>query len=205
MAGSLSECGWLIAWGKRAEAARLAAVLEDDFHKKFAERLAAPPEEPQRVQLDVTFVRQHFKTCAPATLAAIGRYWKLPIGHLQLAEAMCYDGTPHWQQRQWAEANGWVVREFRVTPESVVELITRGIPFAIATVEATSAHMQAVMGFDRTRGSILLRDPSQPYILEAVCDSFFKKYRAFGPHGMVFLPLADQHRLDGVKLPEMEI
>jgi hypothetical protein len=70
------------------------------------------------MQLDVSFVRQHFKTCAPATLAAIGRFWQLPAEHLKLAEAICYDGTPHWQQRQWAEDNGWCVREFNVTHES---------------------------------------------------------------------------------------
>jgi tetratricopeptide (TPR) repeat protein len=188
--------------GKREDAARFAGNLDDEFHKNFAGKLAVAQEKEERVQLDVTFVRQHFKTCAPATLAAIGRYWRMPSEHLKLAEAMCYDGTPHWQQRQWAENNGWLVREFRVTLDGAISLLARGIPFAISTVEATSAHMQAVVGFDRVRGTLLLRDPGQPYIIEAPAEDFLKRYRAFGPHGMIFLPLAERARLDGFQLPD---
>ncbi len=191
--------------GKRTEAARLAATLDDEFHKRFTEKLAAAPPERERVQLDVSFVRQHFKTCAPATLAAIGRFWRLPTEHLKMAEAMCYDGTPHWQQRQWAESNSWFVREFHVTHESTVTLIEKGIPFAISTVEATSAHMMAVVGFDRTRETLLLRDPGQPYIIEVSAEEFLKRYRAFGPHGMIFIPESEKSRLEGVILPDAVI
>jgi len=188
--------------GNRAEAARRAVLLDDEFHKSFAQRLEAPPETPERVQLDVTFVRQHFKTCAPATLAALGRFWKMPADHLRLAEAMCYDGTPGWQQRDWAVQNGWVVREFRVTHETAIALIERGLPFAISTVEATSAHMMAVIGFDRTRGTLLLRDPGQPYVLEFCATEFLKRNRAFGPAGMVFVPSQARDRLEGLDLPD---
>lgn len=188
--------------GRRSDAARFASLLEDEFHKQFAAKLADPPEATERVQLDVTFVRQHFKTCAPATLAALGRYWRMPSEHLKLAEAMCYDGTPSWQQRDWAEKNGWYVREFRVTPESAVALLDKGIPFAISTVEAASAHMMAVMGFDRTRGTLLLRDPGQPYVIEWQADEFLKRYRAFGPRGVVFIPVNEQARLNGLDLPD---
>src|SRR5690606_10742695 len=111
--------------GRRDDAARFAGLLGDDFHKRFAAKLASPPEAAERLQLDVTFVRQHFKTCAPPTLAALGRHWQMPSEHLKLAEAMCYDGTPSWQQRDWAENNGWFVREFRVTEESAVALLEK--------------------------------------------------------------------------------
>lgn len=191
--------------GRRAEAVDFARGLEDEFHKSFAKNLEAETIPNGRLQLDVSFVRQHFKTCAPATLAALGRFWRLPAEHLKLAEAMCYDGTPSWQQRDWAERNGWFVREFRVTHESVLSLIAAGIPFAISTVEAASAHMQAVVGFDRTRETILLRDPGQPYVIEAGAEAFFKHHRPFGPHGMVFLPVAERARLDGLELPDADI
>jgi predicted Zn-dependent protease len=188
--------------GHRADAARFANCVGDDFHKQFAAKLADVPRGTERAELDVTFVRQHFKTCAPATLAAIGRFWKLPAEHLQLAEAMCYDGTPSWKQRDWARQNGWHVREFRVTWEIAVALLERSIPFALATVEATSAHMMAAMGFDRTRGTLLLRDPAQPYVIETLAEDFLQRYRAFGPHGMVFVPASEAHRLEGLDLPE---
>lgn len=191
--------------GKRADAARLAAEIDEPFFQAFSQKLSALPGEPERVQLDVTFVRQHFKTCAPATLAALGRFWQMPAEHLKLAEAMCYDGTPSWQQRKWAEENGWHVREFCVTQDSAVALILKGIPFAISTVEATSAHMQAVVGFDRTRSTLLLRDPGQPYVVEVAAEEFLKRYRPFGPHGMVFIPADRIALLDGLTLPDSEI
>jgi cellulose synthase operon protein C len=191
--------------GRRADAARYAALLDDRFHKNFAEKLGRAPESCERVHLPVTFVRQHFKTCAPATLAAIGRYWQRPAEHLKLAEAMCYDGTPAWQQRDWAEKNGWCVREFRVTQESAVALLEKGVPFALSTVEATSAHMMAAIGFDRPRGTLLLRDPGQPYVIETSAEEFLKRYRPFGPRGVVFLPEAERARIDGLLLPETEL
>ena len=191
--------------GRRPEALGFAREVDDEFHKMFARNLELPAVEGERRQLDVSFVRQHFKTCAPATMAALGRYWQLPAEHLKLAEAMCYDGTPHWQQREWAEQNGWFVREFRVAPKSVSALINRGIPFAISTVQATSAHMQAVVGFDQVRGTILLRDPGQPYLIELFAESFFKFQRPFGPHGTVFIPLAERDRVETLELPDARI
>ncbi|HEX5110651.1 MAG TPA: C39 family peptidase [Vicinamibacterales bacterium] len=188
--------------GRRAEAARLAALVDTDFHRAFAARLADSTPRPERLQLDVTFVRQHFKTCAPATLAAIGRFFRLPAAHLQLAETICYDGTPHWLQREWAEQNGWHVRSFRITLESAVALIERGIPFAITTVEANSAHMMAVVGIDHTCGYLLLRDPGQPYVVEVEAAPFLERYRPFGPRGTVFIPDGEQRRLEGVELPD---
>ncbi len=189
---------------RRADAKKLATELDDAFHRSFAEKLGVASMPGGRIQLDVTFVRQHFKTCAPATLAALGRFWHMPAEHVKLAEAMCYDGTPHWQQRDWAENHGWHVRDFRVTMESARALLQRGLPFAVTTVDATSAHMMAVIGFDQIRGALLLRDPSQPYTIEVPHEEFLRRYRPFGPLGTVFLPLNERARLNGLVLPDAD-
>jgi cellulose synthase operon protein C len=189
----------------RATAIHFASQLDDDFHKRFADHLKSPAPDVERVSLEVPFVRQHFKTCAPATLAALGRFWKMPADQLVIVEAVCYDGTPTWQQRKWAEENGWIAREFTVTWDAAVALLSAGIPFAITTSEATSGHMQTVMGFDRTRGTLLIRDPSQPASLEAGAKSFLERYAAYGPPGIVFMPKAEAARLNGIELPETEL
>ena len=186
--------------GGRAEAAQLAMASGDEFAKRFAARLECAPEEPERVCLDVVFVRQNFKTCAPATLAALGRFWGMPAEQSAMAAEMCYDGTPHWQQRAWAEANGWVVRDFRVSPGNAVELIAKGIPFAISAVFETSAHMMAVIGFDRAQGTLLFRDPGQPFVVAIETDDFLESQAPFGPHGTVFLPENMRHSADGIEL-----
>jgi tetratricopeptide (TPR) repeat protein len=191
--------------GNRQQAAALASASDDTYLRSVAERLGGPEPSCECVQLDVPFVRQHFKTCAPATLAALGRYWGMPTEHLALAEEICYDGTPHWKQRRWAEEHGWLVREFRMTRETTVALLERNVPFAVSVVEATSAHMMAVVGFDRVYGTLLLRDPGQPQLAEAEAEAFIGRYEAFGPHGMVFLPRSESRRLDGLALPDAEI
>ena len=191
--------------GHREEAARLARAGDDAFSKQFAARLECAPVTPERVCLGVVFVRQHFNTCAPATLAALGRFWGMPAEHLAMVAEMCYDGTPHWQQRDWAEKNGWVVREFRVTPENTIELTLKGVPFAISVVNETSAHMMAMIGFDRAKGVLLLRDPGQPYVVEMEMETFLERYSPFGPRGVVFLPEAMRQTLDGVALPDEAI
>lgn len=188
--------------GRRPEAARFAAQVQDPFHQAFAQRLEEPPAPAERIRLEVPFVRQQFKTCAPATFGALARFWSMPAEHVQMAEAICYDGTPAWRQRDWAEQHGWAVREFRVTWESAVALVARGVPFAVSTVDAASAHLQAVIGFDLARGTLLLRDPSQPHALEAHAQPLLENQRPFGPRGQVFLPAAEVARLAGLELPD---
>src|SRR5262249_20889514 len=106
--------------GDLAEASAIAKQVDDPFYTKLADRLADPAGEGKRVLLDVGFVRQHHQTCAPATLAALSRYWKLPAEHLDVAEDICYDGTPDHRERFWAEQHGWTTREFTVSWDSAV-------------------------------------------------------------------------------------
>src|SRR5262249_2875730 len=119
------------------------------------------PDDGRHVHLDVGFVRQHRDTCAPASLAAVLRYWGRPADHLAIAEAVCYHGTPPARERHWAEQQGWCVREFAVTWDSAVALLDRGVPFTLTFTEPTFGHMQAVIGYDSRRRTLLLREPSQ--------------------------------------------
>lgn len=188
------------------EAFSLARELEDPFHREFAERLETwvdrPREAPPRILLPVRYERQSFKTCAPATLSALARFWGVPQDQVAMVAAFCYDGAPAWEQRQWAEENGWLVREFRVDEPSAVALLLRGIPFAISIVHGTSAHMMAVVGHDPLRRTFLFRDPSTPGLSEAPIEEFLRGFRAFGPHGMVFLSTSDAPLIEGIELPE---
>src|SRR5438045_3490327 len=112
-------------------AAELAKAVDEPFFEKMVERLSSTPLEGKRVMLAVPYVRQHYVTCAPATLTAISSFWKRPAEHLNVAEEICYDGTPSHSQRTWAEKNGWIPREFTVTWDSAVALLDRGVPFTL--------------------------------------------------------------------------
>ncbi|WCJ59006.1 tetratricopeptide repeat protein [Fontisphaera persica] len=190
--------------GARQHCARVLELSRhrDVWHRELARRLDLPDPPRRRRCLAVNFVRQHHKTCAPATLAALAQYWQQPINHLEIAEQICYDGTPSHSQRRWAESQGLVTREFSVTWEAALALIDRGVPFALTTVEVNSGHLQALVGYDELRQSLLLRDPYHYYLSEAIWPRFQQSYAPFGPRGLVMLPPTEAHRLEGLELPD---
>ncbi len=191
--------------GDDARAAELARQVNTPFYLELAEKLETVPRPGKRVLLDVGFVRQHHQTCAPATLAAISRFWKMPANHLDVAEAICFDGTPDFRERHWAEQNGWHVREFTLTWESAVALIDHGVPFTLTTVEPGNAHLQAVIGYDSCRGTLLIRDPFIPVVPEFIAGPTLARYRATGPRGMALVPLDRAERLGTLVLPDAEL
>ncbi|WP_422931118.1 C39 family peptidase [Singulisphaera sp. PoT] len=200
LAGRRSDCAY--GCGDVESTIRYAKETDEPFFKALAERLEANAHATRRVVLDVGFVRQHHHTCAPATLAAISRFWGIPADQHEVAEAICYDGTPDHRERTWAGDNGWFAREFTVTWDSIVALIDRKIPFTLTTVDPLSAHLQAVIGYDERRRTLIVRDPTEPYSVEAFADAFLERYRSSGPRGMLLIPKAQADRIDGVELPD---
>ena len=176
-----------------------------DSARRFAARLSDPARKGRpRVVLPVGFVRQNYLTCGPATLTAISKYWSMPAEHLQVAEEICYDGTSDYSERKWAVTHGWAARSFTVTEEAAEQLIAAGVPFTVSTVDPGNAHLQAVVGCDGRRGSLIIRDSTIRTRGEADSDEFLARYRAFGPRGMALTPLAEAWRFDGLALPDAD-
>lgn len=173
------------------------------FHKAVAERLRDPVNRTAPAKLlQVGFVRQHRMTCAPATLSALSRYWSMPADHLQVADEICYDGTSHYNERKWATTHGWIAREFTVTEPITQALIDRDVPFTFTTVDPGSAHLQAIIGYDARRGTVLIRDPFWRNAGESLADKLLEKYSAYGPRGMVLVPQAQADKLADLELPD---
>jgi len=202
LAGERSSVAYHL--GRDDEARELAGQSEEPFFKEIARRLEQPSPDARRVQLEVEFVRQHHMTCAPATLTAISRFWSMPADHLEVAEAICYDGTPGHSERHWAESHGWRAREFTVTWDSAVALIDAGIPFTLTTVDLQSAHLQAVIGYDGRRGTFIIRDPMARNAGEALADVFLERFQASGPRGMAMVPADRSDLLDRLDLPDAD-
>ncbi|MBI5067364.1 MAG: C39 family peptidase [Deltaproteobacteria bacterium] len=196
-----SDLAWL--QGDREATIRLARASRSPFHQRLADRLEAGRQGPRRV-LPVASVRQHDKTCAPATLASLSGFHGVEALHLEIAEAICYDGTPDWAERRWAQERGFRVREFTVTWAAAKALVDRGLPFTLTTVEPGSAHLQAVVGYDESRATLLIRDPSFRSLTE-LAEPGLDDYRACGPRGMVPVPPGKEALLDGLDLPEADL
>lgn len=184
---------------------RHAREVGEEFHTSFADRMERREELPGRNRLAVNFIRQNHVTCAPATIAALSRFWGKETDHLKVAEHICYDGTPAYRERQWAEQNGFATREFRVTLESAVALIDRGIPFTLTTVDLGSAHLQAVIGYDAIRGTLLIRDPTVRFTGEFITEKMLEHYASCGPRGMAMIPKEQATVLNELDLPEAEM
>lgn len=172
------------------------------FYENLVPLLANRSGPGKRVVIPVRFVRQHHGTCAPATLVAIARFWSMPAEHLEVAADISYAGTPHHGQRTWAHEHGWYAKEFTVSWDSAVALIERGIPFTLTTAEATSAHLQAVIGYDSLRRTLILRDPGERHQVEMAFDAMLERYRSTGPRGMALTPIALKDKLESLALPD---
>ncbi|MBL8190131.1 MAG: tetratricopeptide repeat protein [Acidobacteria bacterium] len=200
LSGRLAEAAYLC--GDNTQAVELFNQAGNGFYKTIAERLAKATAEQKRTQLPVGFIRQHHVTCAPATLTTISRFWQMPAEHLNIAEQICYGGTTDHSERKWAEQNGWVAKEFCVNWEDAVKLIDRGVPFTLATVEPGNAHLQAVIGYDALRGSLLMRDPYVRSLGEGLSPEMLEHYRSTGPRGMALVPKEKASLLNDLDLKE---
>jgi tetratricopeptide (TPR) repeat protein len=196
--------------GRYAEAIPHARDAELDYCSHFADRLEQTLNDkldPKtlRVQIPVTFIRQHRSTCAPATLAALSNFWEKPIKHEEIAERICYDGTLAHDERKWANDNGFSAREFCITSQSAHDLINAYIPFSLTTLSATSGHLQAVVGYDSIGEVLLIRDPSSRTIVEATTEKLLEYYASSGPRGMLIIPKEQESKLASIHLPEAEL
>ncbi|MGC4045486.1 MAG: C39 family peptidase [Armatimonas sp.] len=185
----------------QVEQARAYLEKSSGFDKKIAENLAR--ERPaRRVQLDVTFVRQNHVTCAPATLTALSRYWGRTAEHLDVVEEICYDGTPGHSERHWADTHGFVTREFTLSIAAAQVLLDRGVPLPSATTGLNMGHLQAVIGYDDRRGTLLIRDPYYPHTSEALAEELIESQRSTGPRAHAFVPIEKAELFDGIELPD---
>jgi tetratricopeptide (TPR) repeat protein len=172
------------------------------FYDTMIARLSNRNATFKRVEIPVGFVRQHHKTCGPATLTSIAKFWSMPAEHVEVADEISYLGTSHHAERKWAQDHGWHTKAFTVTWDAAVTLIDNGIPFTLTTTEVSSGHLQAVIGYDTARGALIIRDPGERHRVEMFYEVMAERCRATGPRALALVPNAHKERLDALKLPD---
>lgn len=188
--------------GEFDEAIRLSQESDTKFHKTVAQNVSHNRETGRRVILDVGFTLQHDVTCVPATLATLSKYWGKPLQHLDIAEAICYDGTPAHAERAWLEQQGFFCREFTLTWETAIALIDAGLPFTQTLTGYNMGHVQAVIGYDSRMGVLIYRDPNVRHAGQVLANELLEQMRSTGPRGMVFLPHSEKARIEAIELPD---
>jgi tetratricopeptide (TPR) repeat protein len=193
--GNLSDTAYLI--GDIEKALEYAGKVSDGFYNKVRENLADPGHRSTRVLLDVGFLHQHHVTCAPATISNLSRYWKKNADHLELVDAICYDGTPSYKERIWAESNGWATREFTLNWEDATSLLDRGVPLTLATIYPGGGHLQAIIGYDSRRKTYLVRDPYHRRTGEVLAEELQEDQKSSGPRVMALVPVESREVIEG--------
>lgn len=186
-------------------ALQCARQVNTAYFKELTAKLEAAGNCGRWVLLPVGFVRQHLMTCVPATLSALSQYWQRPASHLEIAEQICYDGTSCFNERRWAQEQGFIAREFCVDWEVACALLDAGIPFTLTTIIGNAGHLHAVIGYDDMRRILLIRDSNQHSYIQFDAPSLLTSHGSSGPRGMLLLPAEQQHLLDDISLPEADL
>ena len=135
----------------------------------------------------------------------MSHFWHRPADQAAITKEIWYGGTFDHQERLWTETHGWVAREFRADWPSAVTLLDIGVPFALVTTGVNTGHLQAGIGYDARRETLIIRDPYERNQSEALAEEFFKQYAFCGPRAMALVPADDSAavaRLQAVDLPE---
>lgn len=154
-----------------------------------------------RKVLDVPFLRQEHMTCAPTTLAALSSYWGYEFNSKDIADAICFDGTPATKERQWLSDNNFYYKEFELESDLAYSLIEHDIPFALVTTNEFSAHLQAVMGFNKQVGTLYVMDPSQSLMQEMLTKETIESEAYSGARCIAFVPVEKSTLLSAFNFP----
>lgn len=159
----------------------------------------------ERKVLDVPFLKQEHMTCAPTTLAALSRYWGKEHDSKVIADAICFDGTPATKERQWLKDNDFFFKEFELSTELAYGLIEKDIPFALVTTSGFSAHIQAVIGFNRQVGTMYIMDPSESIMQEMLTQETIESEAYSGARCIAFVPNDQAQLLSDFEFPASEL
>ncbi|MCK5945116.1 MAG: C39 family peptidase, partial [Planctomycetes bacterium] len=176
--------------------------------RKWQERLATfldqQPAADGRLVLPVPFVRQDHVTCSPATMSSLLAYAGMNVEQREIAASITYDGTPSHAEMRWARERGLGIWFFQFDLEVAHRLLDLGLPFALSTRAETMGHRQAVCGYDRGLGTLIVRDPNFPSMQEVDATWLEDHMRSRGGDCALLLPADQADRVPVDLLPHHE-
>lgn len=182
-------------------AIELLSQLDSRYWNIVIENLKKGGGKVNRKLLDVPFLRQEHMTCAPTTLAALSRYWGRDVNSNDIADEICFDGTPDTKERQWLRDNDFYFQEFELETDLAYELLDHDIPFALVTTNGFSSHIQAVIGYDKQVGTLFIMDPSQAIMQEMLTKETIESEAYNGARCIAFVPSEKRQILSGFNFP----
>ncbi len=170
------------------QAVHLLSTQNSGYWNIVCENLKKSKGKLDRKILDVPFLKQEHMTCAPTTIAALCRYWGDEYDSNQIADKICFDGTPDTKERQWLHDHNYAFKEFELQTELAYALIDNDIPFALITTDGFSSHIQAVIGYNRQIGTMYIMDPSNVVMQEMLIKETIVHEAFSGTRCIAFVP-----------------
>jgi predicted Zn-dependent protease len=186
--------------GKYTKARNILLQHKSIYWQTVCENIDDRQDESESAQiniLDVPFYRQEHLTCAPTTIAAIANYWGKPHLSKNIADEICFSGTPDTKERQWLRDNNFHFVEFDLQIQHVYKLIEAGIPFGFVTTNGFTAHLQAVIGYNQHIGTMYIMDPNYSGMQEMLIKQVLESEEYSGGRCLAFVPIEERHKLDG--------
>lgn len=183
------------------KAIELLSVQNSGYWKIVSNNLNNSNGKFERKVLSVPFLKQEHMTCAPTTFAAICEYWGDKRDSKDIANEICFDGTPDTKERQWLRDNNYAYQEFELESDLAYSLVENDIPFALVTTDGFSSHIQAVIGYNKQIGTLYIMDPSNP-IMQEILTKETIEYEAYsGTRCIAFVPQAKAEMLNNFNFP----
>jgi cellulose synthase operon protein C len=199
---SARRCDTAYFTGDLPAAREQAPKAGEEFYTEFGARLEQPISEPNAcIRLNIPQAEPQLSVPTARPLDLIVRFWQATAAPVP-DESAIFDGLPDARERRWAVDNGFQAAEFTITPESAFALLERGTPFLLTMVDAGYAHSQVVVGIDRVRQTLWLRDPQDRRTNEAPFKAVFERYAPYGPRGLAVVPSAQAALLQGIDFRE---
>jgi len=187
----------------------LASELLSDHQNYYCKTIAKNINKSGGIKnsksLNFPFLRQTHLTCAPTTLAAISQYWGFNHSSAEIAEQICFNGTPDTLQRTWLRNNGFHFIEFELNAQLAYSLIDRGVPFTLVTTSGYDSHLQAVFGYDQQLGTLFIMDPSSSIKQEVLAQELIDDELYSGAHCYAIVPQEKAELLDDLMFPAKEL
>jgi len=201
--------------GDYPAAAKLAYAVNDPFYQAFGDRLTELTREPRpATELDGShdeplprLPRQVLPldlaaTPAPTIYDLLARFWQYPLPNPGPEVYPPLDGLPDASERNRVEKAGWFCREFTLTLDAALALITRGVPFLVTLVEAGFVQPRLCLGVDAVRGTVFLADGLERRPLEVPASNLLERFAPFGPRCLALVPIARSAKLEDLALPD---
>ncbi len=187
------------------QAVDLLSTQNSGYWNIVCDNLKKSEGKLDRKVLDVPFLKQEQMTCAPTTISALCKYWGDEYSSSEIADKICFDGTPDTKERQWLRDHNYAFKEFELEIELAYALIDNDIPFALVTTDGFSSHIQAVIGYNRQIGTIYIMDPSNAVMQEMLTKETIEYEAYSGARCIAFVPANRSGLLSQFNFPASEL